>query len=145
MKNIALAIIVLILTASCDSSGPESTETQSHRFNSLEEKVEFLNRYVKFRRTYHELDFDILFRNGGGGMLPSPSEWDIKIVAVVPKSELGLWSSGLSPAQAFDPDWINSVRLHNSNIEFSSWYREAGIEVAVDEKNSLVAYRNQAQ
>ena len=132
----------MIGLSSCGQTGPSTTSTKSIEFKTIEEKVEFLEKYVAFDRSYYSLDFDIFYRNGGNGLLPSPSEWDIKIVAVVPKDELEHWTAGLSPVQPFDIDWIKNIVAPINYTGFSQWYRKGGIEVVVDEQNSVIVYRN---
>ena len=87
-------VVVLLVSslAGCGGSrGPASTDTSSASFPTRTERFEFLQRYVTFRRGYRELDFHIVYRDGGGGAVPGPSEWDIRVVAIVPAEELASW------------------------------------------------------
>ncbi len=65
-----------------------STDTSSESFATVADRVEFLQRYVTFRRGYRDLGLHIVYHNGGGGRRPGPSECDIRVVAVVPPGEL---------------------------------------------------------
>lgn len=102
---------------------------------------------MTFRRTYHELDFKIHFRNGGDGMLPSPSEWDIRIVAIVPTEELGAWiPQGVKPEAVAETDWLKEVPGWDRAIGVTEWYVEKnftnrGKIVGVDRARSVMAYR----
>ena len=144
MGRLVALMLFMVAMAGYGQSGPETTSTRSDEFETLAEKVEFLERYVTFDRTYHSLDYVIDYFDGGRGMLPAPSEWDIRIVAVVPKDELGQWSSELHTSEPFDIGWVESVGVTINHFELERWYCKGDIEVAVDEDNSTVIYRNVA-
>jgi hypothetical protein len=91
-------------------SGPASTDTSSDFLPSLERRVEFLERYVTFRRGYRDLGFLIAYQNNGGGMAPGPSEWDVRLVAAVPPAELAAWAPpGLAASPSADTQWLAGV------------------------------------
>lgn len=78
-------ILAVVLVAGCGRGGPPTTRTNSSAYSTVQERASFLHQYVTFRRTYETLDFDIVYLNNGG-MLPAPSEWDIRLIATVPAS-----------------------------------------------------------
>jgi hypothetical protein len=132
--------IVLLLVAGCGSSGPSSTQTSSTPAQTLAEKIAFLERYATFRRTYEALDYRVDYRNGGG---MGPTEWDIRLVAKVPASQLSAWiPSGAKPSHP-DQDWLKSVPNSGDLTGFTEWYTEAGRTIGIDRKQNLVAYRSQ--
>ena len=88
----ATAILLMSALVGCGGpTGPASTNTTSDALPSLAQRVEFLERYVTFRRQYQELGFHIVYHNNGGGGVPGPSDWDIRVVAVVPPEQLPQW------------------------------------------------------
>ncbi|MDA0841458.1 MAG: hypothetical protein O2857_27150, partial [Planctomycetota bacterium] len=75
MKPLALfALVITLLLAGCGKG--KTTDTVSNKFTTLAEKQEFVERYVKFRRSYDDLHFDLSFVEGGSGMVPGPTEWN---------------------------------------------------------------------
>jgi hypothetical protein len=144
---ILLLLLTVVCVAGCgEADGPQSTETSSTKFSTLSEKVEFLEQYVKFRRTYEDMDFVIYYRNGSEGRLdtPAPSEWDIRIIAKVPSAELSQWTKGLSPTTSPEVDWLGDLpgRIDHSGV--SVWFQSDRRLVGVDEDNAIIVYRNMA-
>ncbi len=75
-------LIILNCTFGCQSqtTGPATTETSSSNLTYLSEKIEFLERYVTFRRNYQSLEFHINYHNNGSSLVPGPSDWDIRLM-----------------------------------------------------------------
>lgn len=142
-----LALLAAIVLAGCGgSSGPPSTDTTSSALPSLERRVEFLERYVTFRRGYRDLGFHIAYHNNGGGMAPGSSEWDIRLVAVVPPAELAAWiPPGLAPLPPADVQWLIGVPDQERAAGIAEWYTGPGLVVGIDRERSVVAYRRRAR
>jgi hypothetical protein len=144
MRRALLSVVIVLLVAGCGQSGPPSTNTSSKKFATLADKVTFLQKYVRFRHNYHQLDFAIQYSNNSGGLVPGPSEWDVRIVAVVPPGELGAWTSGLTPATSPDTGWLADVPTSIDHSAVTQWFKKGGVVVGVDKVNSVVVYRNLA-
>lgn len=135
-----LALIVLLV--GCKPSGPAMTNTKSSTFGTVAERSRFLSDYVTFRRTYETLDFDVMYQNNGGGMVLGPSDWDIRLVATVPASELQAWiPAGVNASTAPDTSWLKSVRTALDLSEVSEWYVDGKRIVGIDRANRIVVYR----
>ena len=133
----AFALLTAIALAGCagcgGSSGPPSTDTSSDALPSLERRIEFLERYVTFRRGYSDLGFHIAYHNNGGGMLPGPSEWDIRLVAAVPAAELATWvPPGLAPSPSADKQWLAGIPGDDNAAGIREWYTGPGLVVGID-------------
>jgi len=143
----ALALLTAIALAGCSGpSGPPSTDTSSDDLPSLERRIEFLDRYVTFRRGYCDLSFHIAYRNNGGGLVPGPSEWDIRLVAAVPAAELAAWvPPDLAPTPSADMQWLVGVPGDGHADGIREWYTSPGLVVGIDRERSVVAYRRWAR
>ncbi len=132
------------LGAGRDQTDTRSTDTSSAGFATLAEKAAFLQEYVLFRRSYLQLDFDIEYHDNSSGSdaVPGPSDWDIRIVAVVPANELPAWTSGLTPVTVVDTKWLVGVTGSINLDGVDQWFQKAGVVVGVDEINAVVVYRN---
>ena len=144
MKLILLTVVVIILTSGCGSSGPASTNMSSKSFSTLDDKVAFLQKYVRFKRHYHQLDFTVQYTNNSGGLVPGPNEWDVRIVAVVPADELTAWTSGLTPSSLPETGWLTEVPTVIDYSMVTKWFQKGNVVVGVDNLNSVVVYRNLA-
>ena len=141
--RVAVTCVLLVVTTGCGAmSGPATTDTSSASLPALAERVEFLQQYVTFRRDYRELDFRIRYANNGGGV-PGPSDWDIRVVAVVPPEQLEAWvPAGVKPQPATDVSWLADVSGADRATGIREWYVEGrGRVVGVDRAKSVVAYR----
>ena len=142
----AIRILILALTvllAGCKPSGPASTKTTSAAYATVAERTKFLNKYVMFRRTYETLDFDAMYRNNGGGMVPGPSDWDVRLAATVPASELQAWvPTGVNASTAPDVGWLKSVPRTLDLSGVSEWYMDGSRVVGIDRAKRIVVYRS---
>jgi hypothetical protein len=138
-----LVLLTVVALAGCSApSGPSSTNTSSDTLPSLQQRVEFLERYVTFHRDYSDLGFHIVYYNNGGGMVPGPSEWDIRLVAKVPSAELAAWvPSGLAATPSADTQWLAVVPGAGQANRIREWYASPGLIVGIDRQHSVVAYR----
>jgi hypothetical protein len=135
-------LTVALLFAGCKPDGPATTKTNSSSFATLAERARFLEEYVSFRRTYESLDFNIMYQNNGGGMVPGPSDWDVRLVATVPASELQAWvPAGVSAASAPDTAWLTAVPTALDLSGVSEWYVDGERVIGIDRARQIVVYR----
>ncbi len=140
MRTLPFGLIVAGLIG-CGKSGPATTDTRSSSIPTLDARVEFLQRYVAFRRGYEELEFHIEYHNNSGG-LPGPSDWDVRVVARVPAGELNSWvPTGIAPANTADTTWLERVPGAINSTEITEWYVEPNRVTGIDRKRAIVAHR----
>ena len=138
----SLILAAAILLVGCGPAGPPSTDTTSAKFGTVAERAKFLEQYVSFRRTYETLDFSILYRNNGGGLVPGPSDWNILLVATVPASELPAWiPAGVAASPNPDAAWLKSVPTSLDLSGVQEWYLDGKRAVGLDRAKRIVAYR----
>jgi hypothetical protein len=140
--------IFLIVMVSCElgcqsqTTGPATTDTSSSSLTTLSEKIEFLERYVTFRRSYQSLEFHINYHNNGGGLVPGPSDWDIRLIAQVPAAELPQWiPPGIASSNSSDQQWLSIVPTANQANSITEWYIGPGTVVGIDRWRAIVVYR----
>ena len=137
----SVTTVVAILLGGCQQSGPPNAHTTSSNISTLKERVEVLQKYVTFRRTYETLDFDIMYQNNSGGMVPGPSDWDVRLVATVPQSELQTWIPlGVQPS-AQDRRWLETVPKSLDLGGITEWYGDGDRIIGLDRVRRIVAYR----
>lgn len=137
-------LVALALTGcSNTASGPASAAETSATRNELADRIQFLENYVTFRRQYEKLDYDIMYQNNGDGMVPGPSDWDIRLIAVVPKAEMEQWiPAGSEKSEGLAPDWVKDLPGTIDRAGLTEWYNEGGTKIGVDRERSIIAYRN---
>jgi len=141
-RRLAVPLALLIAGCAQPQSGPPSTNTTSAQFAQLADKIAFLEQYVQFRRSYQQLDFCVQYSNNAGGTVPGPSEFDVRIVAVVPSAELNVWTSGLAKAVPPDAGWLTDVPTQIDYFGVKQWFQKGGLTVGIDPKKSVVVYRH---
>ena len=143
MKPSALIVLILtLLVASCGKG--KTTDTVSSKFTTLVEKREFLERYMKFRRSYDDLHFHISFIDGDSGMVPGPTEWNLRVLAVVPEGQIDQWIDGLSAAPDPELNWISDLPKVPSDLSRYKWYEGDRVIVGIDRESRTVLYWNHA-
>lgn len=143
MKSIALLALMLTLNLVSCGKG-KTTNTASTAFSTVAEKQQFLERYVKFRRSYEDLHFRLSFIDGDSGMVAGPSEWNIRLVATVPANEIDQWIDGLGAAKLPDLDWVPEIPNAPTDLIDFKWYQDDKRIVGVNRVNRIVLYWNHA-
>jgi len=137
-----LALALTLMVTGCGKS--RTTNTLSGEFTTLAEKQEFLERYMKFRRSYDDLHYRLSYIDGGGGMVPGPTEWNVRILALVPAGELDEWIDGLSVTSDPELDWVSEIPNAPTDLEGFRWYEGDRVIVGIDRENRVVLYWNHA-
>lgn len=138
-------LLMTIAFCGCTTTdpGPASVRETSTARRGLPVRIEFVEKYVTFRRQYEKLDYDIFYQNNGGGLFPAPSDWDIRLLAVVPRIEIDAWiPENAEQKERPSQDWLKDLPGSIERDGISEWYRVGGIEVGIDRERSVIAYRN---
>lgn len=141
--HIFLLIILLLLPLlGCKPDEPITTNTNSSAYATLSERIAFLHQYVTFRRTYETLDFDIMYQNNGGGLIPGSSDWDIRLIATVPESEFQSWVPRVVKSSALhNTAWLTSIPTTINLSGVKEWYVDGGRVVGLNRKDRIIVYR----
>jgi hypothetical protein len=130
-------------------SGPPSTDTSSAGLPDLRAKVEFLEKYVVFRRNYDALEFNLRFMNGGEGRGIGPSEWDIRLYARIPDSEIAAWvppgGTAIPRPAPEQLQWLAEIPNTSDLGGVGEWYEAGQVTVGLDRSRGIVVYRNWAR
>jgi hypothetical protein len=104
--------------------------------------VEFISRYVPAGRSFEDLVFSVVYHDNSGGPVPGPSDWDIRLVAVVPAGQLDLWTIGMEPCGAPDTSWLSSVPGGVPRDRLDEWFAGPGASAGLDRERRIVAWRS---
>ena len=144
MKTAFIFLTLALLVTSCQES--KTTQTHSKIFKDLKSKISFLERYLNVQgKTFEKLDFYINFHDNSGGMVPAPNEWDICLIAVVPKEDLGLWIKDLEKLETA-PDTAR-FEIVSTDIDYSSvneWYQKStNSYLGISREKNIIMYSSQ--
>ena len=142
MYRYSILLLFVFAVVGCKaSSGPPSTSQTSATTRGLAERIKIVETYVNFRRQYEALEYSIDYENNGGGMVPGPSDWDIRLVAQIPGPELEDWiGANMKPDVTPHKPWHQfGTEIDVSGVD--EWFRNGGRVVGIDRENRIVVYR----
>ena len=100
----ALLILMLFLTSCSPIASPSSTAHEEHdrttdtwstSFESIEEKLVFLGDYITIFSEVQDAEYHIIYHDNSGGLIPGPSDWDIRVALKVAQEDIPLWTNGM--------------------------------------------------
>lgn len=142
LRYISLSFIFLLC---CCSKNIPLVEQGSETFSTVEEKESFLGKYFKVSsKSFEKLDFHIFYKDNSAGMVPAPSDWDICIIAQVPKSELNIWIKDL--AELKESPKVECFDKVSTEIDYSGvseWFGQGNNSfVGLDRSKSVIVFRS---
>lgn len=114
-----LLFAVVSVLRSAGSAGQEAnktTDTWSSEFASRDEKLAFLAEYLIMPSEVLDAEYHIVYYDNSTGLIPGPSDWDVRAALKVKPEDIPLWTDGLvavSPEE-IDLEWW--VGLSSANI-----------------------------
>lgn len=143
MIRVLMLIAAMGMTCCDRQTGPPNVSEKSVVRPGLSDRVTFVETYVRFRRQYVQLEYDIVFQNNSGGMVAGPSDWDVRLVAQVPVGELDDWiDQGMTASSAPTQAWHVDTTKEIDTANVVEWYADSGRSVGIDRVKGIVAYRN---
>jgi hypothetical protein len=104
ITNIFIILIASLGLVSCADSSL-TTDTYSSKFNSDQQKVEFLAKYLKLPTPIEATEFHIVYHDNSG-IPPGPSDWRIQAAIKLSQSNLKLWTAEINlRSQSINLDW----------------------------------------
>ena len=137
-----------------------TTNTDSRSLPGEQERLAFLARYLRSKSPIEDAEFIIRYQDNSKGMVPGPSDWDIRAVLQV-GNQTAAWHAGWVPCASsespsdttrqpdFDAAWAEPLldrrarwqTLHGSPRCYRN-PRKASSFVVVYEEDGVVLYRN---
>ena len=141
----ACALLVVFLAAACTGSDDLTTNTASSTFAVKAEKLAFLHRYVLSTPGLLDAEYSIVYKDNSGGMVPGPSDWDIRLAAHVDPDSALAWTAGMreDTLQASMASWSELI-TDKDTLAFSGvsrTFRSAGKLVVMDARHVTVLAR----
>lgn len=73
-----------------------STDSWSTSFPDREEKLGFLEEYLVLPSEVRDAEYHIVYQDNSGGLVPGPSDWDIRAALRVEQEDMALWTEGMN-------------------------------------------------
>lgn len=102
MKKKWIKIIILLqvlFLSSCKEN--LTTDTYSKKFEDKEAKVRFLRKYLKLKTDVEDLEYHIRYYDNSG-VMPGPSDWNIRAVFRLHQDSLMKWNLNCNEAIQID-------------------------------------------
>lgn len=132
---VAVAVIMLLL-AGCADHESLTTDTRSTYFETAEEKLAFLETYLKLPSEVADAEYHIMYHDNSGGLVPGPSDWEIRAAIKVAEADVSLWSDEMKRVlpEQIDLAWWEDLRseaLTWTADEVTECYRRPGTRTYV--------------
>jgi len=154
LENVVYFFFLWSLAAGClaaitgcqNPAGPKSINTVSSTSSPLTQRTEVVEKYLTFRRNYVNLHYQIFFQNNNHGAVPGPNDWDIRLLAKVPKEEIDNWvPAGSKEFPQIDPTWMEAIPGPIDCSQINLWFHYKNTLIGIDKDRSIVAYRNSSE
>ena len=110
-----------------------TTDTWSSSFDNQEERLSFLYQYLSVPSNIslgrpldiHDAEYHIVYHDNSTGLVPGPSDWDIRVALRIDPEEISIWTEGFEKidSRKIDISWWDG--LMSDNV---SWGSPAGTE-----------------
>jgi hypothetical protein len=124
-----------------------TTDTRSASLPNDQAKVEFLKRYLRLPSEVQEAEFHITFHDNSKGMVPGPSDFDVRAAVKVPPDKVPAWTAELRKTSApFDISWAEEFLPKDDRWATHSpptFYEREGVQVVTYEPEGIVLKRVQ--
>lgn len=145
------AAVLALAALACGQGASLTTDTRSSQFATDAEKIAFLARYLKLPSPVEAAEFHVRYQDNSRGLVPGPSDWDVRAVVRVQPAETARWAEGLrrlpvGAAPSVDLSWGHALLPDEARWRLASspalYTRDEGaVVVAVFEAEGIVMKR----
>ena len=143
---LVLALVGIVIVGGCRRS--MTTDTRSSSLPDDASKIAFLRKYLVMPSQVQATEFHIEYHDNDGGLVPGPSEWDMRVVMKVDPAKLPLWTDGFTPAEGADLSWGYTLLPSEKRWAIKSKpkvYQRGHAVVAIFETEGIVFKRVHAE
>ena len=145
-KFLLCTIFMLVFLSSCSFNGANlsseelTTDTWSAGIANHEDKIKFMEKYIKCPTEVLDAEYHIVFQDNSKGLVPGPSDWRIAAAIRVHGSDIDKWISDMEEVSEnqIDQTWWAGLAIQNWDINNSvSYYKRP------NEQSYLAVYPKQ--
>ena len=156
IKQTLFVLIILIpFLAGCSLNTPYSssvrgeddrtTDTWSYSFVEREEKLDFLSKYITIFSEIQGAEYHIVYHDNSGGLIPGPSDWDIRVALKVAPEDIAKWTDGMKKLvrDQIDLDLWDELKTEQFTWGIPEWIEywkrpEANVYLVVYPESGLI-------
>ena len=108
----------------------KTTDTWSHSFSNKNEKLSFLTEYLVANSEILNAEYHIVYHDNSNGMIPGPSDWDIRVALKIKPEDMSLWTNGFEriTSSEIDLTWwdelaTGDISWNDDNIDNIDYYK----------------------
>ncbi len=146
MKRLMLFLFTLLVccTSPVNETPSRTTDTHSRDLATEAEQLDFLAQYVTLKSAVSATEFHIVYHDNSNGLVPGPSDWDIR--AVMRVDDVGAWVEGKEAVDSADLSWANDLLTNDLRpISDPTFYANATVELAVFAAEQIIFLRATTQ
>lgn len=105
------AVAVLRSAGSAEHEANKTTDTWSSEFASRDEKLAFLAEYLIMHSEVLDAEYHIVYFDNSTGLIPGPSDWDVRVALKIRQEEILLWTDGFTAiaSEEIDLEWWDGL------------------------------------
>ena len=117
------AVIIFILwqtkASDTEKSQDKTTDKWSVEFSDAEEKLNFLAEYLNMPSEIIDAEYHIVYHDNSQGLVPGPSDWDIRAALKINPDNIALWTEGFEPASPEEIDfaWWEGISFAGISLD----------------------------
>jgi len=117
---LTLCIIAVSIPIIFKADSPDrTTDTWSHSFSDMDEKLAFFEEYLIAPSEVLDVEYHIEYHDNSKGAVPGPSDWDIRAALKIKPEDISLWTDGFSeiPTDEIELSWWDGLKTENISWE----------------------------
>lgn len=102
----------------------------------------FLNKYLIMPSEVLDAEYYIFYQDNSTGMVPGPSDWDIRVALKVKEADIPLWIEGM---EEILPEQISENMWEDLKTESFTWERHETVKYykRPESRSYLIVYPDQ--
>jgi hypothetical protein len=142
---LGLTIGLTVLAVSRPRPAAMATDTRSASLQGDPAKLDFLKKYLRLPTEVQATEFHIAYHDNSKGMVPGPSDYDLRVVVKVPPDKVSQWVAEMGqPTAPFDVAWAYELLPKEERWRIASpptYYQRDRVQVVTFEPEGIVFKR----
>jgi hypothetical protein len=142
---LGLTIGLTVLAVIRPKPAAMATDTRSAALQGDRAKLDFLKKYLRLPTEVQATEFHITYQDNSKGMVPGPSDYDLRVVVKVSPDKVPQWSAEMGqPTAPFDVAWAYELLPKEDRWRITStpvYYQRERVQVVTFAPEGIVFKR----